>query len=150
MTYQIIYSSVSSTPMQLDELEDLLEQAQAHNASDAITGALVYVDGFFLQVLEGRRSSVDALMDRISRDLRHEAVQVLQAGDVPAATFSSWTMAYVSATADQVARWAGLSGTAQLPEVWQDLRQDRSRVTQLTKGILSVLVGARPQEGQAE
>jgi hypothetical protein len=150
MTYQIIYSSVSSTPMRLDELEDLLEQAQANNASDAITGALVYVDGLFLQVLEGQRSSVEALMGRISRDLRHETVQVLQAGDVPAATFSNWTMAYVSATAEQVARWAGLSGTTRLPEVWDDVRQDRSRVTQLTKGILSALVGGPPQEGPAE
>lgn len=150
MTYQIIYSSVSSTPMQLDELEDILEQAQANNGADAITGALVYVDGFFLQVLEGQRQTVEALMGRISRDLRHETVRILQAGEVPAATFSDWKMAYVSATPEQVARWAGLGGGTQLPQVWEDLRQDRTRVTQLTKGILSVLLGAQPQPGQAE
>lgn len=150
MTYQIIYSSVSSTPMQLDELEDILEQAQVNNAKDEITGALVYVDGFFLQVLEGQRTSIEALMDRIARDLRHETVKVLQAGDVPGATFPDWKMAYVSATPEQVARWAGLSGTTQLPEVWEDLRQDRTRVIQLTKGILSVLVGGQSQDSKTE
>jgi hypothetical protein len=149
MTFQIIYSSVSSTPMQLDELEDLLEQAQANNGAEAITGALVYVDGFFLQVLEGQRQPVETLMDRISRDLRHDTVRVLQAGEVAAASFSDWKMAYVSATPEQVARWAGLGGSTQLPQVWDDLHQDRSRVTQLTKGILSVLVGAQPPPGQA-
>ena len=126
--------------MQLDALEDILEQAQSNNASNGITGALVYVDGFFLQVLEGEKDSVLNLMQRISRDLRHESVTVLQEGEIPAAAFSDWTMAYVSATAEQVARWAGLSGTTKLPEVWEDIHQDPQRATQVAKSILAILV----------
>ena len=130
--------------MQLDELEDLREQAQDNNAEDGITGALVYVDGFFLQILEGPRDRIDSLMRRINRDLRHEDVKVLQAGDIEVAAFAGWTMAYVSATRKQVADWAGLSGTQALPEVWEDIRQDRSKVTQISAGILATLK-ARPQ-----
>lgn len=77
--FQIIYSSESSTPMQLDDLEDVLEHARASNAAKGITGALVYVDGMFLQILEGNRVKVQQLIIEIYwRDLRHEAVKVLQ------------------------------------------------------------------------
>ena len=141
MTYQMIYFSAASTPMQVDELEDILEQAQSNNSSNGITGALVYIDGSFLQILEGEKARVQTLMQKISKDFRHETVTVLQEGEIAAAAFSEWKMAYVSATPEQVARWAGLSGTTQLPEVWQDIRQDPSKATQLANSILSVLVG---------
>lgn len=141
MPYQVIYSSVSSTPMQLDELEDILEQAQSSNATEGITGALVYSDGHFLQILEGEMSDVEQLMRRIARDLRHEKILVLQAGDVSAAAFPDWRMAYVSATPEQVAQWAGLSATSLLPDVWENMRQNPERTAQLAQSILSELVG---------
>lgn len=141
MTYQIIYSSVSSTPMQLEDLEDILEHAQGSNASSGITGALVYVDGYFLQILEGERDGVQELMERISRDLRHETVSVLQASEISTPAFSDWKMAYVSATPEQVARWAGLSGTTQLPQLFEDMRRDREKAERVAKSILAVLVG---------
>lgn len=140
MPYQIIYSSAASTPMQMDELEDILEHAQSSNATDGITGALVYADGHFLQILEGRQSVVEQLMQRIAKDLRHETVVVLQAGDVPAAAFPDWEMAYVSASPEQVARWAGLSATSQLPDVWETMRQNPERAAQVAQSILAVLV----------
>jgi Sensors of blue-light using FAD len=140
MKYQIIYCSVSSTPMQRDDLEDLLEQAQANNARGAITGALVYVNGFFLQILEGDQEALERLMKLIARDLRHERVKVLQEGEITTPTFADWRMAYVSATPEQVARWAGFSSSTRVPEVWEQVGQDRTRLTQLTNGILSALV----------
>ncbi|MCU0919418.1 MAG: BLUF domain-containing protein [Burkholderiaceae bacterium] len=143
MTYQIIYSSKSATPMQMDELEELLEHARTSNAEKGITGALVYVDGVFLQVLEGELDTVRELMEKISKDYRHETVTVLKEGATPAASFSDWEMAYVSATRQQVAEWAGLSGTIAIPEILADMRQDPRRATQLAKSILSVLL-SRP------
>jgi len=144
MTYQLIYSSVSSTPMQLEELEDLLEQAQGNNAIHGITGALVYADGFFMQILEGERASVERLMERISRDLRHETLLILQEGEIPSGSFSDWNMAYISATPEQIAAWAGLSVTTQLPDVWRNIREDPERVTQVARSILGALVGGSP------
>jgi len=144
MTYQIIYSSASSTPMQIDELEDLLEQAQANNSITGITGALVYVDGYFLQVLEGEQEAVEKLFATISKDLRHDAVGILQAAHIPTAAFADWKMAYVSATAAQVASWAGLPLTSNPPEVWANIHHDRTRASTVTSGILSLLVGTPP------
>jgi len=143
MTYQIIYSSDSSIPMQADDLEDLLEQARERNAERGITGALVYVDGVFLQILEGEAATIKALMAKIVIDLRHEAVTVLQEGEVPAPRFSDWTMAYVGATPEQVADWLCLPGTTPVPELFDGMRRDASGVENVAQSVLSVLSADR-------
>ena len=125
--------------MQMEDLEEILEQARRSNGSKGITGALVYVDGVFLQILEGDPEAVQELMARISGDVRHETVTVLKQGIVPTAIFSDWKMAYVSATAQQVAKWAGLSGTTAIPDILTDIRNDPFKATQVAESILSVL-----------
>lgn len=140
MTYQIIYSSEAATPMQTDELEDLLEQARISNAENGITGALVYADGIFLQILEGDQGALQALMARICRDLRHEGVTVVRQGEIAAAMFTDWNMAYVSATAEQVALWAGFSQTTEMPRVLADIRQDPQQAAMVARSILACLV----------
>jgi len=150
MTYQIIYSSESATPMQTDELEEILQHARGSNATKGITGALIYVDGVFLQILEGETDTVQELMARISKDVRHETVTVLKQGEISCAIFSDWKMAYVSATPQQVAEWAGLSGTIAIPEILTDMRQDPQRTAQLAAGILSVLTAEPTAQTKAE
>jgi len=150
MTYQIVYSSESATPMQSDELEEILQHARGSNATKGITGALIYVDGVFLQILEGETDTVQELMARISKDVRHETVTVLKQGEISCAIFSDWKMAYVSATPQQVAEWAGLSGTIAIPEILTDMRQDPQRTAQLAAGILSVLTAEPTAQTKAE
>ena len=139
MTYQIIYSSESSTPMQAEDLEYLLAHARRHNAAKGITGALVYADGVFLQILEGDNTSVKDLMAKILQDVRHETVTIFRESEIPAAAFSGWDMAYVSATSAQVAHWAGLSGAIEIPEILTDIRQDPHRAAQVAQSILAYL-----------
>ena len=143
MPYQVIYSSESASPMQMDDLEGILESARESNAKAGITGALVYVDGFFLQILEGEAKAVETLMARITKDVRHETVTVLKQGEITASVFSDWRMAYVSATAEQVAKWAGLSGTSAVHDILADMHSDPMRVTQVAEGILSILAAAQ-------
>ena len=71
--------------------------------------------------------------------VRHEAVTVLKEGVVPAADFADWKLAFVRATREQVAKWAGLSETTAIPEIVTDMRQDPHKTAQLAEGILSVL-----------
>ena len=150
MTYQIIYSSESATPMQLDDLEEILEHARSSNGAKGITGALIYVEGVFLQILEGGKVSVEDLMAKISRDVRHDTVTVLQEGEIPSAIFTDWKMAYVSATSEQVAKWAGLSGTTEIPEILTDIRQDPHRASQVAESILSVLATENTARSKAD
>lgn len=139
MIYQVIYSSESSTPMQLDDLEDILEHARIWNATVGITGALVYADGVFLQILEGDRVKVQELMVRILGDLRHETVTVLRECEIARGLFGSWEMAYISATAAQVAAWAGLSVAAGAHDLLNSSGEDPLRAEQFAQSILALL-----------
>lgn len=149
MVYQIIYASESSTPMQWDDLEDILEHARICNAAEGITGALVYADGVFLQILEGDRVKVQALMIKIMQDLRHETVTVLRECEMPCALFGSWQMAYVSATPEQVAAWAGLGIAPGAHEVLSSSDEDSHRAEQFTRSILALLTPDNPAPTQA-
>ena len=134
MTYQTVYSSESTFPMQAGDLEELLARARRKNAIDGISGALVYTDGMFLQILEGERAKVQALMATIRSDVRHTRVTILREGDVASAQFASWKMAYVGATPEQVASWAGL-GSASGPGEDDSLR----RTAQFVVDVLALI-----------
>lgn len=140
MTYQIVYSSEASTPMQTDDLEEILGHARSRNAARGITGALVYAEGLFLQILEGDRAEVEDLMARIRRDVRHETVVVLREGEIPLPMFGHWKMAYVSATPQQVARWAGLGAGAGTPESPNPNGEDEQRTAQFARDIRALLL----------
>ena len=131
-------------PMQSDDLEELLEKARSNNAAHGISGALVYTDRVFLQILEGERAKLQALMARIVKDVRHEAVVILREGDIPAAQFGSWGMAYVGATPDQAARWAGVRGDEGSQDGTDDANADLERTAQFVKDIRGLLALGTP------
>jgi hypothetical protein len=54
----------------------IIRHAHAGNAPAAVTGALVLVDGWFVQLLEGPPASLDACLARIGRDPRHAALEL--------------------------------------------------------------------------
>jgi len=109
------------------------------NVVRGITGALVYSDGVFLQILEGDRANVQQLMVKILQDLRHGTVTVLQEGEIACAVFGRWQMAYVSATAEQVAAWAGIGVAAEGHEMVSSSGQDPHRAAQFAQSILALL-----------
>lgn len=125
--------------MQSTDLEEILAHARRSNATNGITGALVYAEGIFLQILEGDKLKVQHLMAKIERDVRHETVTILREGEVPAAIFGSWKMAYVSATPKQVAQWAGVSAATGATETMNDVGQELHRTAQFAQDILSLL-----------
>lgn len=55
---------------------------QANNRKLGITGILVECDGSYLQVLEGRRTEISALLAKIFRDARHSSVTIARAEQI--------------------------------------------------------------------
>ena len=150
MAYQIIYSSEASTPMQADDLEEILGHARRSNAARAITGALVYAEGMFLQILEGDKAELQMLMDKIRRDVRHTAVVVLREGEIPTAIFGGWKMAYVGATAHQVAKWAGLGAAIDGAEDTDETSEQEQRTAQFAQDILALLAADATPKSELE
>ena len=75
------------------ELQSILQSARANNAAQGVTGALLYNDGIFAQVLEGPFDAVQTVFERIQCDPRHDYVIVLQAASVIDRHFDGWAMA---------------------------------------------------------
>jgi Sensors of blue-light using FAD len=133
--------------MQTDDLQELLDSARASNAAKGITGALIYAEGIFLQILEGDKVLLQELMAKIRRDLRHESVFVVRESEVAKAIFGSWKMAYVSATPKQVAKWAGVAAANEATESLIEISEEENRTAQFAQDILSLLVADGTTEG---
>lgn len=139
MTYQIMYSSQAAEPMTAAALEKILTDARAGNAVRNVTGALIYVDGVFFQILEGDKAVVHELMANIARDSRHQSVTVFHEAEVEARAFESWRMAYLSPTPEQMSAWAGLAGTTTIEGLLADVNRDPHRVPRILVKALEAL-----------
>ena len=96
--YQLVYVSSASADLSEDDLKDVLCHAGEANRVVGITGMLVYLDGCFLQVLEGRRECVRDLFARIEADPRHCGARVLIESDVAKRAFPDWSMGFRKAS----------------------------------------------------
>ena len=139
MPFQLIYSSAATERMPKSKLYKILLSSRSRNVSQDITGLLVFVNGVFLQILEGERDVVSALMQKISGDPRHSNVKVFQEKAVEQRTFSSWRMAYVTPSPRELATWTGLRGTATVEATLDMLHSDPDRVSSLVTKLLEVI-----------
>ena len=94
------------------ELERILQAARTNNSSQGVTGALLFNQECFAQVLEGPRTSVERVFEKIQRDRRHGQVTVVDNGWADRRDFPNWAMAYAEPSSDQQAE--GIASTLQL------------------------------------
>jgi hypothetical protein len=139
MLYHMVYSSQATRPMSAADLEQILTDARVGNEARNVTGALIHVDGVFVQVLEGEEDVLRALMANIARDTRHHGVKVFYESAIAERAFASWRMAYVSPTAEQVSTWAGLPSTASIESLLADVSRDPRRVPGFLVSMLEAL-----------
>ena len=89
----LIYVSRAVQSMSEPTLDALLKKPRVFNLSNGITGCLLYQDGYFMQMLEGRREVLFALMEKIKCDPRHSDVQIVIEGQAGRRVFLDWSMA---------------------------------------------------------
>ncbi|PHN04562.1 BLUF domain-containing protein [Flavilitoribacter nigricans] len=92
----LVYTSNALISFDAKKLEELAEQAAKKNRSMQITGYLYYENKKFLQYIEGPPEQLEALMESIEQDPRHEIVYVLQTDDVEERRFPDWDMQWLS------------------------------------------------------
>ena len=95
MLVELIYCSRSVRSFDDEDLEYLLLHTRAKNEAMNITGALIYANCQFLQVIEGERADVNRVFQSISHDARHFAVELLSYRDIVGRNFEAWHMAFV-------------------------------------------------------
>ena len=96
MLVRLMYASRAVPALDQEELVTILRQSKANNPSTGVTGVLCYSGGIFLQVLEGGRSAVNKLYNRIGADPRHTDVELLLYEEIGERRFASWSMGQVN------------------------------------------------------
>jgi hypothetical protein len=79
-----------------DELISILRKSKSNNPTLGVTGVLCFSEGIFLQVLEGGRSGVNKLYNRIASDSRHTDVELLCYEEIGERKFAGWSMGQVN------------------------------------------------------
>ncbi|WP_081605677.1 BLUF domain-containing protein [Rhodopirellula europaea] len=96
MLTELVYCSVATRAMSVDELDSLLEQSREQNARLNVTGILLHSGKTreFMQLLEGEQDVIESLMQTISNDQRHTCVDVMYHDRIEARNFEDWSMAF--------------------------------------------------------
>ena len=71
MLVRLMYASRATEPVRHDSLQAILKKSTGNNPGAGVTGVLCFSGEIFLQVLEGGRSQVSTLYNRIAQDPRH-------------------------------------------------------------------------------
>lgn len=92
--HQLIYLSQATRPLSTKSLRSLVEQAQQANARQYLTGALVYSNKRFIQLLEGEQAALEQVYARISQDPRHQHLCKVAHHFIAARRFTEWPLAF--------------------------------------------------------
>lgn len=92
--YCLVYVSIANQEMSDRHLQMLLKKAMGKNEKSAITGMLLYRDGFFIQALEGEQEAIENLFATIEKDDRHRDVILVYSSPIKQRDFPDWTMGF--------------------------------------------------------
>ncbi len=96
MLVRLMYASRAVPAIDQEELLAILKTSKANNTKLGVTGVLCLSGGIFMQALEGGRSAVSALYNRIAADTRHSDVVLLNYEEIAERRFAGWSMGQVN------------------------------------------------------
>lgn len=74
------------------QVNEILSVSQKTNERVGVTGALLFNEDWFVQVVEGRLTPVWELFDRLRRDERHRNLRLVEIKGVHSRLFENWWM----------------------------------------------------------
>ena len=108
---QLLYVSNTLPDLQPSVLNDILTASRRNNAMIGITGLLLYIDGGFLQMLEGDELTLRGLYSRVAADRRHSELRLMLDREVGERAFPGWSMGFERPCMDDP-ETAGMFGVA--------------------------------------
>ena len=122
--FQIVYTSTAAESFSRAELKELLKGSVQRNTRAGITGLLLYLDGAFMQALEGEEPAVVALFAKISRDSRHHHVIPLMHETIERRNFPNLAMSFRDLDAADLRHLPGYSEFLNTPLNGELLKPD--------------------------
>lgn len=71
MLERVVYVSRAAAGLRREDVFTIIRAAHPLNTLAGISGGLLFLDGWFAQVLEGTSGALDACVARVARDPRH-------------------------------------------------------------------------------
>lgn len=96
MLVRLMYASRAAETLRPEVLGAILKKSTQNNPAVGVTGVLCFSGDIFLQVLEGGRSQVSKLYNRIAADPRHRDVVLLSYDEIEERSFAGWAMGQVN------------------------------------------------------
>lgn len=99
---KLLYTSQSAAtaPSRPQDIRRIVEESARRNEALEITGSLAYVDGSFIQVLEGPHAAVEDVFERICCDFRHKDIKLIDLVTTQARQFEGWHMGLLASSQD--------------------------------------------------
>lgn len=116
MLVRLMYASRTAADVDQEALLAILRQCKDNNPALGVTGLLCHCSssGIFMQALEGGRSAVNKLYNRIAQDPRHGEVVLLSYEEITERRFAGWAMGLVNMSRLNPALLLKYSATAEL------------------------------------
>ncbi|MEQ8302939.1 MAG: BLUF domain-containing protein [Cyclobacteriaceae bacterium] len=92
--FHIVYTSRATQAFDQLQLVDLLKHSRKYNRLWDVTGILLYIEGKFIQVLEGDKDVVQEVYARVKKDPWHDRVVVVEEGESERRIFKNWAMGF--------------------------------------------------------
>lgn len=101
---QVIYISKAVDDFTATELHQLATTAAQKNKLCGITGALLFIDKCFIQVIEGDEAAMSTLLVHITADPRHRDIRVISDQLGESRHFADWSMGLISTPEEEKPR----------------------------------------------
>ena len=93
MYQRLVYVSLAAPGLAARDTYDIIRVATNRNSQLGLTGALLFLDGYFVQLLEGQPHPVQRRFERIGADPRHHSVSLRLTLSTPELLFADDWMA---------------------------------------------------------
>jgi len=113
--YCLVYTSIANQKMSDDNLKELLKKSRLKNERKNVTGMLLYLDPFFIQILEGEEAIVNESFNIIKQDSRHHKVKIIYKKPIEQRSFPNWTMGFNKISDENLEAAEGFSDFLQRP-----------------------------------
>ncbi|MDD2816840.1 MAG: BLUF domain-containing protein [Thiotrichaceae bacterium] len=94
---RLIYISHATRTFTAQEIEAIGEVSAHNNQRNEITGVLLFIQGIFFQILEGKPKDIDVVYGKILKDPRHNEILCLKAEEhLKTRMFPEWSMRVIN------------------------------------------------------
>jgi hypothetical protein len=100
---RITYLSQATSNFSSIDLINLLQQCHLNNPKRGLTGLLIFGNNTFLQTIEGKKTIVEELIEKISKDKRHTKFQILSKQSIDNRQYRNWAMGFEKLTEQTLA-----------------------------------------------